>query len=810
MGEVVSQKYNAESIQVLKGLEAVRKRPGMYIGNVQDGSGLHQMVFEVVDNSVDEHLAGYCKNIKVTIHYNGSITVEDDGRGIPVDIHPEEGKSAAEVVMTTLHAGGKFDHSIYKVAGGLHGVGVSVVNALSEYLRLEIKRDGKVWYQEYIRGKPVASIKPLGTTTKTGTKITFKPDPQIFKELNFSFELLATRFRELAFLNPGLSFELHDERVDKYQLISYEGGIVSYVKYLNRSKNPLHEDIIYISDTKDQIVVEIALQWNDSYQENIFCYTNNIYNRDGGSHLTGLKVGLTKTINNYAMSNNLLKEIKGGLTGEDVREGLVAVLSLKHPDPSFSNQTKDKLINSEVKGIVESIITEKLSRYFEEHPETARIVVSKAITAARAREAARKARELVVRKGLLDNSSLPGKLADCQEKDPEKAELFIVEGDSAGGSAKQGRDRRFQAILPLKGKIINVEKARLEKVLSNAEITTLVTALGAGFGEDNYDINKVRYHKIIIMTDADVDGSHIRTLLLTFFFRNFRELIERGYLYIAQPPLYKLKKGKEEIYLLNDDALNDYLLKKGIEDLELRDSEGNVILENSLYNLMVDAQRLSKLTTFLVKKLKIEEEIFEHLFFFHGLKRSDLFDKERVSFLASSIEELKLIDKITLKELKPKLRIEEDMEHEAYKLIIWVDSSSISTVVDFEVMNIIEDEEFYNIITRIKRYIKFPDKYTAKVKEAEHQFDTLFKVVDFIIERGKSGVQIQRYKGLGEMNPQQLWETTMDPQRRVLKKVRIEDAIEADNLFSLLMGDQVEPRRKFIEENSLLVKNLDI
>ncbi|MBI5500774.1 MAG: DNA gyrase subunit B, partial [Deltaproteobacteria bacterium] len=560
--------YGAQQIEVLKGLEAVRKRPGMYIGNVQDGSGLHQMVFEVLDNSVDEHLAGHCTEIAVTIHLDESVTVEDNGRGIPVELHPEEGRSAAEVVMTVLHAGGKFDRAAYKVSGGLHGVGVSVVNALSELLKLEIRRDGKVWHQEYRRGEPQGALRPLGPSRRSGTKVTFKPDAKVFAVISPSFEVLAQRLRELSFLNPGLTVKFRDERSARDETFEYRGGIAEFVTYLNRNKATLHPEPILLEGEQEGVQVAAALQWNDSYQEIVYCYTNNIHNRDGGTHLTGLRSGLTRTLNAYGSTANLLKDIKTALGGEDVREGLTAVVSLKHPEPAFSGQTKDKLINNEVKGIVEAVINEKLGVFLERHPAIGKAVVQRAVLAARAREAARKAREMVSRKGVLDASSLPGKLADCQEKDPASSEIFIVEGESAGGSAKQGRDRRFQAILPLRGKILNVEKSRADKMLQNIEIGTLISALGTGIGE-TFDATRLRYHRVIIMTDADVDGSHIRTLLLTFFFRQMSRIIDEGHLYIAQPPLFRVRRGKKDIYLKNAEELDRFLLDVGCEEVEL-------------------------------------------------------------------------------------------------------------------------------------------------------------------------------------------------------------------------------------------------
>jgi DNA gyrase subunit B len=798
--------YNEESIQVLKGLEAVRKRPGMYIGDTDDGTGLHHMVYEVVDNAVDEALAGYCDRVDVAIHFDGSCSVEDNGRGIPVGEHPTEKRPTAEVVMTVLHAGGKFNHSNYKVSGGLHGVGVSVVNALSELLKLEIKRDGKTFYQEYRRGDPVTPIKAIGESKKTGTKVTFKPDPQIFKGTEFSFEILTQRLRELSYLNSGLTITIRDERSDKSHEFKFEGGISKFVADLNASKTPIHDKPIAVQGEVEGTQVDIAIQWNDSYQEAIYCFTNNIKNKDGGTHLTGFRAALTRTVNAYAQAAGLLKDLKAGLGGDDISEGLTAIVSVKHPDPKFSNQPKDKLVSSEIKGIVERIVNEKLGRFLEEHPREAKQIIEKAVLAARARDAARKAREMVQRKGALDGSSLPGKLADCQERDPALAELYIVEGDSAGGSAKQGRNRKDQAILPLRGKILNVEKARLEKMLSSQEIVTLITALGCGV-EKEKDVGKIRYHRIIIMTDADVDGSHIRTLLLTFFYRHFAEIVDKGYLYIAQPPLYRVKKGKKELYLKNETALEDYLLESAAENLKLRaPGKPDGITGEELRRLSRQAAKYQRLLA--VMDRKCDSRIVDGIVKFAKITKNDLRDQKAI--LQAIVRLKKYFDQYApeLSDIVP--RVETDSEHGGFKLTVPARTAGVrkSTTIDFEFM---DSPEFADLTAAYSDLAPLGEApYFLEHGSEIIEFARVEELADKVNEVGKKGLAIQRYKGLGEMNPDQLWETTMDPARRTLLQVRVEDAYEADRLFSTLMGDLVEPRREFIENNALNVRNLDV
>ncbi len=799
--------YNEESIQVLKGLEAVRMRPGMYIGDTDDGSGLHHMVYEVVDNSVDEALAGYCNRIGVQVHFDDSVSVEDNGRGIPVGEHPTEKRPTAEIVMTVLHAGGKFNHSNYKVSGGLHGVGVSVVNALSEWLKLEIKRDGKVYHQEYRRGDPATKLEEIGVSEKSGTKITFKPDGAIFKGTNeFSFEVLSQRLRELSYLNRGLTITLEDERSGKAHEFRFAGGLAQFVADLNTTRVVTHDKPILVEGEEDGTQVEIALQWNDSYQDSIFCFTNNIKNKDGGTHLTGFRAALTRTVNAYAQAAGLLKDLKNGLGGDDISEGLTAVVSVKHPDPKFSNQPKDKLVSSEVKGIVERIVNERLGRFLEEHPREAKLVIEKAVLAARARDAARKARELVQRKGALDISSLPGKLADCQERDPALSELYIVEGDSAGGSAKQGRNRKDQAILPLRGKILNVEKARLDKMLSSQEIVTLITALGCGV-EKEKEIEKIRYHRVIVMTDADVDGSHIRTLLLTFFYRHFPEIVERGYLFIAQPPLYRVKKGKREIYLKNEQALEEFLLDSATENLLLRPSDGSdPIGGEALRHLARQAGRYRRLLKVLDRRF--DARLVDAMIKAARLSKADLKDPK---LIAKALTRLEAYFEAYAPELKDVvLKLAPDGEHGGYKIEAPVRPSGIrrATVIDFPFL---DSPEFADLSAlHVELGVMGPSPYRLEAGSESVEFSRVEDLGDRVNELGKKGLQIQRYKGLGEMNPEQLWETTMDPARRTLLQVRVEDAFEADRLFSTLMGDLVEPRREFIAQNALNVRNLDV
>ena len=805
--------YDQDAIQVLEGLEAVRKRPGMYIGDPHDGSGLHHLVWEVVDNAVDEHLAGHCDSVQVIVHSAGSISVIDNGRGIPVGMH-QKGVSAAEVVMTQLHAGGKFDSESYSVSAGLHGVGVSAVNAVSEWLKMEIRREGKLWFQEYERGVPKGPLQAIGTSKKTGTKITFKPDPKIFTMTDFSFEVLNNRLREMSFLNAGLEVSLEDERGEGKKVVhKFEGGIREFVESLNKKKTPLHEGVIFLHAVKDGVDLEIAMQWSDSFNESIFAYTNNVFNRDGGTHLTGLRTALTRVINQYGSREKLLKDLKSPLSGEDVREGLTAIISVKHPDPSFSSQTKDKLVSSEVKGIVESIVNEKLNQYLEEDPKSAKRIVEKTVIAARAREAARRAREMVQRKGVLDASTLPGKLADCQTKDPTESEIYIVEGDSAGGSAKQGRDRRFQAILPLRGKILNVERARFEKMLSSAEIGTLITALGCGVaGGENFDIDKLRYHHVIIMTDADVDGSHIRTLLLTFFYRQMPQVIDKGYLFIAQPPLYKVKKGKKTRYLQNDEALSRYLIEIGTDNLQLGLKEGSAKLSGEpLRNLIREIARFRQLLDNIGHRA--DPLVVEAVIKSTDLRVEDLADREKVERAIETLAQY-VHDK---RQGELEARIEQDEEHDRYRVVIETQDGGTrrTTTIDFDFLSAGNFSELRQIFRGVRALGEPPFVITTLDKEQRptgepEEIPDMESLWSEIVGRARKGLGIQRYKGLGEMNPDELWETTMDPETRTLLQVRIEDALEAEELFSVLMGDQVEPRRAFIESNALNVTNLDI
>ena len=785
------EEYSAEDIVVLKGLEPVRKRPAMYIGST-GVQGLHHLIYEVLDNSIDEALAGFCDHIKVRINDDGSVTVEDNGRGIPVDMHPEEGRSALEVVMTVLHAGGKFDKKAYQVSGGLHGVGISVVNALSKQLIVEVKRDGKVWVQKFRRGFPVSEVKPKGISKKTGTKVTLWPDDEIFEVTNFNYDTVKNRLMELAFLNRGLKIELFDERVGKSDTFQYKGGIEEFVKYLNRNKQPLFSKPIYFEGEKGDVKLEVAIQYNRSYTESVLSFVNNVNTVEGGTHLSGFKSGLTRAINSYMVKYNLNKGVKFDITGDDFREGITAVISVKVKEPQFEGQTKTKLGNSEVKGIVESIVNENLFDFLENNPQTAKRIITKAIDAARVRETTRKAKELARRKSVLNGANLPGKLADCQEKDPSKSEIYIVEGESAGGSAKQGRDRRFQAILPLKGKIINIEKANIERVLENEEIKTIISALGTGVGKESFDLERLRYHKVIIMTDADVDGSHIRTLLLTFFFRQMRELVENGFLYIAQPPLFKVKRGKDERYLKDERELTQYLLKRIEEEVRLFSSKGITIkgtrLKDFTKRMTIVREYLSKLSKRRIDKRVVEivvEEIRERG---NGRDSKEVFDS-----------------------------LFRKLDSEGFQVL--VEEEGLLVVFDGggEIRKFRIDKDFLNsyIVDEMISVENFMEKnggspFTIELGQYKEIVEKKEELAERLMEVAQRGLYIQRYKGLGEMNPNQLWETTMDPYKRRLKRVTMEDALAADNLFSILMGNNVVPRRSFIEENALEVKNLDI
>ncbi len=798
--------YDANQIKVLEGLEAVRKRPSMYIGDTFD-RGYHHLVYEVLDNSVDEALAGHCTEIEVILHLNGSVTVEDNGRGIPTDIHPTEGVSGVQVVMTKLHAGGKFEKDAYKVSGGLHGVGVSCVNALSEWLKVEVRQKGKKYSMEFRRGEPVAPLVENGAAEGTGTKVTFYPDHTIFKETKeYNYDTLIHRIRELAFLNAGLRFKVHDERNGKKQEFFYEGGVKSFVEHVNKSKNPLFPSPIYIKAEKDHIFLELAMQYNREFQENIFTYANNINTIEGGTHLAGFKASLTRSLNNYGQKNNLLKDVPEGIQGDDTREGLTAVIHIKISEPQFEGQTKTKLGNSEVKGFVEQIVGEKLSSFLEENPGIARLVIGKSLEAARAREAAKKARELVRRKGALDSAALPGKLADCQEENPETAEIFLVEGESAGGSAKQGRDRKYQAILPLKGKILNVEKARFDKMLAFEEIRVLITALGTGIGPGDFDASKLRYNKVIIMTDADVDGSHIRTLLLTFFFRQMNELVARGNIYIAQPPLYKIKKGKAEQYIKDESGFEEIIVNGGTQDITIVSSDQQKTSDTALRQAALNLRRISGvLTTF--KEERYDPRVVLTYAMLGEKVKNGIANKENAERLRAEIvpliEQRVLGEKnILVVERNGSIAIEARTRFNGVGRTTRLSADLLARADFMRLVKIMEEAQKLGVAP-----FEVREKGASVALTVLDSFEALEQFID---ERGRKGLSITRYKGLGEMNPEQLWETTMDPQKRMLFQVRVEDAIEADGIFTVLMGDEVEPRRRFIEENALKIRNLDI